>query len=202
MSLDSTNRAPHLRSRNWTPPLCGKTASMVTGSGNRVCGPKVTTRSTRRPIYLVTSDLESASAAQGLDRVKVIDTFVRWYLRRPGAKLPSRARARRPEREKAMSIVNAVVPDAPTDTVGLEWGPTLGHAPSIDTAEAKQFLQEHHAWDNADTDVYALVVSDDLWDNYLLNELPCLEIEVPDTEAEALIAAINEDWDTDETEDL
>ena len=36
------------------------------------------------------TDLESVSTEQGLDRAKVINAFIRWYLRRPGAKLPRR----------------------------------------------------------------------------------------------------------------
>jgi hypothetical protein len=36
------------------------------------------------------SDLETTSAAQGLDRAKVINSLIKWYLRRPGAKLPQR----------------------------------------------------------------------------------------------------------------
>ena len=31
-----------------------------------------------------------AAAATGTDRAKVINEFLRWYLRRPGAKLPER----------------------------------------------------------------------------------------------------------------
>jgi hypothetical protein len=36
------------------------------------------------------SDLETATADAGTDRAKVINQLVRWYLRRPGAKLPER----------------------------------------------------------------------------------------------------------------
>jgi hypothetical protein len=35
-------------------------------------------------------DLEAAAGAIGSDRGKVINQFIRWYLRRPGAKLPER----------------------------------------------------------------------------------------------------------------
>ena len=35
-------------------------------------------------------DLESAAEAAGLDRAKVINHLVRWYLRRPRVKLPDR----------------------------------------------------------------------------------------------------------------
>ncbi|WP_280333115.1 hypothetical protein [Nocardia wallacei] len=38
-------------------------------------------------------DLGMATAGQGLDRAKVINALVRWYLRRPGAKLPPRPEA-------------------------------------------------------------------------------------------------------------
>jgi hypothetical protein len=36
------------------------------------------------------ADLEAAAASAGADRAKVINQFIRWYLRRPGAKLPER----------------------------------------------------------------------------------------------------------------
>lgn len=36
------------------------------------------------------ADLETAATSDGLDRAKVINNLVRWYLRRPGAKLPHR----------------------------------------------------------------------------------------------------------------
>ena len=35
-------------------------------------------------------DLESAADAAGLDRAKVINQLLRWYLRRPRVKLPER----------------------------------------------------------------------------------------------------------------
>jgi hypothetical protein len=35
-------------------------------------------------------DLEAATAAAGSDRGTLIKQFIRWYLRRPGAKLPER----------------------------------------------------------------------------------------------------------------
>ncbi|GAA4098671.1 hypothetical protein [Actinomadura miaoliensis] len=35
-------------------------------------------------------DAEAATAMMGTDRAKVINQFLRWYLRRPGAKLPDR----------------------------------------------------------------------------------------------------------------
>jgi hypothetical protein len=41
-------------------------------------------------------DAEHATAEMGTDRAKVINQFLRWYLRRPGAKLPERPPARRP----------------------------------------------------------------------------------------------------------
>ncbi len=41
------------------------------------------------------ADLETATAAEGTDRAKIINQLVRWYLRRPGARLPDRP-ARRP----------------------------------------------------------------------------------------------------------
>lgn len=37
-------------------------------------------------------DFESAAAARDADRAKVINQFIRWYLRRSGAKLPDRPR--------------------------------------------------------------------------------------------------------------
>lgn len=39
-------------------------------------------------------DLDPAARAVGYDRSGVIRQFVRWYLRRPGAKLPQRPAAR------------------------------------------------------------------------------------------------------------
>ncbi|MFI5065956.1 MAG: hypothetical protein ACHP9Z_18540 [Streptosporangiales bacterium] len=38
-------------------------------------------------------DAEEATAAMGTDRAKVINQFLRWYLRRPGATLPERPAA-------------------------------------------------------------------------------------------------------------
>jgi hypothetical protein len=38
-------------------------------------------------------DLEAAARALGSDRGKIINQFIRWYLRRPGAKLPERPKA-------------------------------------------------------------------------------------------------------------
>lgn len=35
-------------------------------------------------------DLETAADAAGMDRAKVINRLVRWYLRRPDAELPQR----------------------------------------------------------------------------------------------------------------
>lgn len=35
-------------------------------------------------------DAEQAAASMGTDRAKVVNQFLRWYLRRPGAKLPER----------------------------------------------------------------------------------------------------------------
>jgi recombinational DNA repair protein (RecF pathway) len=35
-------------------------------------------------------DAEQATAEMGTDRAKVINQFIRWYLHRPGAKLPQR----------------------------------------------------------------------------------------------------------------
>jgi hypothetical protein len=39
-------------------------------------------------------DAEQATAKMGTDRAKVINQFLRWYLRRPGASLPERPPAR------------------------------------------------------------------------------------------------------------
>lgn len=36
------------------------------------------------------SDAEQATKRMGTDRAKVINQFIRWYLRRPGATLPER----------------------------------------------------------------------------------------------------------------
>lgn len=36
------------------------------------------------------ADLRASADASGSDRTKVINQFIRWYLRRPGAKLPER----------------------------------------------------------------------------------------------------------------
>jgi hypothetical protein len=36
------------------------------------------------------TDLEAATGRHGSDRGTVIKQFIRWYLRRPGAKLPQR----------------------------------------------------------------------------------------------------------------
>ena len=41
------------------------------------------------------ADLDAATAVEGTDRAKVINQMVRWYLRRPGAKLPPRPEAQR-----------------------------------------------------------------------------------------------------------
>ena len=36
------------------------------------------------------ADFRASADASGFDRTKVINQFIRWYLRRPGAKLPER----------------------------------------------------------------------------------------------------------------
>lgn len=36
------------------------------------------------------TDLDAAAHQDGLDRAKVINQLIRWYLRRPGIKLPRR----------------------------------------------------------------------------------------------------------------
>ncbi len=36
------------------------------------------------------ADLDAAAKAAGTDRAKLINAFLRWYLRRPGARLPER----------------------------------------------------------------------------------------------------------------
>jgi hypothetical protein len=38
------------------------------------------------------TDLDAAAASAGSDRAKIINQLIRWYLRRPGAKLPDRPR--------------------------------------------------------------------------------------------------------------
>lgn len=35
-------------------------------------------------------DFRAAAEADGTDRAKAINAFIRWYLRRPGARLPTR----------------------------------------------------------------------------------------------------------------
>lgn len=36
------------------------------------------------------TDADMATKRMGTDRAKIINQFIRWYLRRPGAKLPER----------------------------------------------------------------------------------------------------------------
>lgn len=36
------------------------------------------------------ADLDTAAQSAGVDRATLIKQFIRWYLRRPGAKLPER----------------------------------------------------------------------------------------------------------------
>jgi hypothetical protein len=36
------------------------------------------------------SDADAAAKGAGTDRAKIINQFIRWYLRRPGAELPER----------------------------------------------------------------------------------------------------------------
>ncbi len=36
------------------------------------------------------ADADAASKRMGTDRAKIINQFIRWYLRRPGAELPER----------------------------------------------------------------------------------------------------------------
>lgn len=36
------------------------------------------------------TDLDRVAASEGMDRAKVINHLIQWYLRRPGVKLPSR----------------------------------------------------------------------------------------------------------------
>ncbi len=45
------------------------------------------------------SDLADAAAATGLDRAKVINQMIGWFLRRPGVKLPARPPAAPPKPE-------------------------------------------------------------------------------------------------------
>lgn len=47
-------------------------------------------------------DLETAAKDFGLDRAKVINDLIEWWLRRPGAKLPAR-----PSPERVAEIVQA-----------------------------------------------------------------------------------------------
>lgn len=90
------------------------------------------------------------------------------------------------EANRIMSIVNIVILNTTTKATGLEWGPALDHVPAIDTRQARRFLAKHDAWENAHTDIYALIVPEELWDTDL-NGLPYLEIEVPQAQAQALI---------------
>ena len=41
-------------------------------------------------------DADTATKKMGTDRAKVINQFIRWYLRRPGAALPERPPRREP----------------------------------------------------------------------------------------------------------
>ena len=43
------------------------------------------------------TDADAAAKSMGTDRAKVINQFIRWYLRRPGAKLPERPESRKDE---------------------------------------------------------------------------------------------------------
>lgn len=39
------------------------------------------------------ADLDATAKRTGSDRAKIINQFIRWYLRRPGAELPERPQA-------------------------------------------------------------------------------------------------------------
>ena len=41
-------------------------------------------------------EAETATKSMGTDRAKIINQFIRWYLRRPGATLPERPPRRNP----------------------------------------------------------------------------------------------------------
>jgi hypothetical protein len=41
------------------------------------------------------ADLDTATTSAGADRGTIIKQFIRWYLRRPGAKLPARPDTKR-----------------------------------------------------------------------------------------------------------
>lgn len=42
-------------------------------------------------------DFDTAAKSQGTERAALVREFIAWYLRRPGAKLPSRPAAGHPE---------------------------------------------------------------------------------------------------------
>jgi hypothetical protein len=49
------------------------------------------------------NDAETATRGMGTDRAKIINQFIRWYLRRPGAKLPDRPPASQPAHDSPHS---------------------------------------------------------------------------------------------------
>jgi len=67
----------------------GKTA-YAAGTLSRVPNQPKTPNRAVRVDGQVWEDAGQASAAMGTDRTKLINQFLRWYLRRPGAKLPER----------------------------------------------------------------------------------------------------------------
>lgn len=55
------------------------------------------------------ADLEAVARLDGKDRAKILNAFIGWYLRRPGARLPDR-----PSREQVAEVVaRRASPDVP-----------------------------------------------------------------------------------------
>ncbi|WP_068059213.1 hypothetical protein [Nocardia xishanensis] len=84
-----------------------------------------------------------------------------------------------------LATVNIVILDTTTEAPGVEYGLAVGDAPALDTDQVRAFLDQHGAWNNADTDIYALVVPEDLWNAELYGR-PYLEVGVPAQQLAAL----------------
>ncbi|RBO87046.1 hypothetical protein [Nocardia puris] len=91
--------------------------------------------------------------------------------------------------------ITIVVLNTTTDAPGVEYGLAVEGIPALESPEVVSFLDEHGAWDNADTDTYAIVVPEELW-SAELNGLPYLEIDAPDDQVAWLVAqAQGEEYD-------
>lgn len=94
--------------------------------------------------------------------------------------------------ERAESLMNDVVIavlDQPCPIAGLEYPLATTAAPDLDTEEVHHWLEVHGAWDNADTDTYALVVPAEQWDPFALTgPVPERTVSIPRTQ-HARIAA-------------